>query len=207
MSRDEEVQQLRAENAAFAEALRDKEAELEQAKQTNEDLRACLKEALGAIGLHRDQAKTLQGQVECLQRQVKSLQSRVSKDSHNSHLPPSSDRFVRVLKSLRQKSGKKPGGQKGHPGHHLRQVQTPDQILTHQVQSCVHCQRDLHETEARIPKRRQVMDLPSKRLWVTEHRIEEKQCPACSHINRATFPSQVWAPAQYAWALRHWQPI
>ena len=50
------------------------------------------------------------------QQQVQALQERVDKDSHNSHLPPSSDRFVRQPKSLRQKSGKKAGGQRGHEG-------------------------------------------------------------------------------------------
>jgi Family of unknown function (DUF6444) len=47
---------------------------------------------------------------------VKTLEGQQAKDSHNSHLPPSSDRFVRPPKSLRQKSGKKPSGQKGHRG-------------------------------------------------------------------------------------------
>ena len=38
-----------------------------------------------------------------------------------------------------------------------------------------------------MPERRQVMDLPVKRLWVTEHRVEEKQCPVCFHLTRAPF--------------------
>ncbi len=41
------------------------------------------------------------------------------------------------------------------------------------------------------------MDLPTKRLWVTEHQVEEKQCPACLHLTRASFPTSVKAPAQY----------
>jgi hypothetical protein len=41
-----------------------------------------------------------------------------------------------------------------------------------------------------------VIDLPTKRLWVTEHRIEEKQCPKCFHLTRASFPASVKAPAQ-----------
>lgn len=48
-----------------------------------------------------------------------------------------------------------------------------------------------------MPEQRQVITLPAKRLWVTEHRVEEKQCPVCYHLTRALFPATVSAPAQY----------
>jgi transposase len=47
-----------------------------------------------------------------------------------------------------------------------------------------------------------VIDLPSKRLWVTEHRVEEKQCPRCFHLTRASFPACVKAPAQYGTSIQ-----
>lgn len=47
-----------------------------------------------------------------------------------------------------------------------------------------------------------MMDLPVKRLWITEHRIEEKQCPQCFHLTRASFPPSVSAPAQYGSAIK-----
>jgi transposase len=46
------------------------------------------------------------------------------------------------------------------------------------------------------------MDLPVKRLWVTEHRVEEKQCPVCYHLTRASFPAAVSAPAQYGTSIQ-----
>lgn len=46
------------------------------------------------------------------------------------------------------------------------------------------------------------MDLPIKRLWVTEHRVEEKPCPACFHLTRASFPASVSAPAQYGTGIQ-----
>src|SRR5258708_15460634 len=140
--------------------------------------------------------------IEYLQERVKALEGEKAKDSHNSNLPPSSDRFVRPPKSLRKKSGKKPGGQTGHRGHHLRQVETPDQVLIHPVECCEHCQYDLREQPAAMPERRQVMHLPVKLLWVTEHRVEEKQCPVCSHLTRAPFPAAVSAPAQYGTSIQ-----
>ena len=188
MTKDEELEQLRTEKTALCEALRRKDEELEQAHQANQDLREGLKQAIIAI--------------EYLQERVKALEGQQAKDSHNSSLPPSSDRFVRPPKSLRHKSGKKPGGQAGHRGQHLQQVQMPDEVLIHPVERCEHCQYDLREYPAALPERRQVMDLPVKRLWVTEHWVEEKQCPRCSHLTRAPFPTAVRAPAQYGTGIQ-----
>lgn len=157
--------------------------ELERLRQENQSLREGLKHALMAI--------------DFLQERVKELERKSAKDSHNSSLPPSSDHFVRTPKSLRQASGKKPGGQKGHRGHHLQQVELPDEVLTHVVDRCEVCQQDLRDEPAELPERRQVIDLPAMRLWVREHRVEEKPCPVCSHRTRAAFPSEVSAPAQY----------
>src|SRR5712692_10049192 len=68
-----------------------------------------------------------------MSERVKELEEHQSKDSHNSHLPPSSDRFSRQKKprSLRKRSGKKPGGQSGHQGHALELWETADEIVQH----------------------------------------------------------------------------
>jgi transposase len=183
MTKDEELEHLRQENQAL--------------QTTNQTLREGLLEAIHAIEHLHKQVTELEGVICTQQERIKTLEGQVAKDSHNSSLPPSSDRFVRVPKSLRQKSGKKPGGQPGHEGHALRQVEVPDEIVTHRVGCCAHCHQDLDSCEAQIADRRQVMDVPVKRLWVTEHQVEEKQCPACLYRTRASFPADVQAPAQY----------
>src|SRR5436309_3812952 len=165
MTKDEELEQLQTEKRVLCERLRREDEELEQSHQANQDLREGLKQAIMAIESQQERVKTLQGLIDFLQERVKTLEGQQDKDSQNSHLPPSSDRFVRAPKSLRQKSGKKPGGQPGHRGHHLRQVQSPDEVLIHPVICCQHCQHDLREHPAEVPERRQVMDLPTKRLW------------------------------------------
>src|SRR5437588_6645943 len=202
MAREEELEHLRQENTALRTAGHRKDDELEQLRQANEDLREGLKQALMAIGTQQERVKTLEGLIDSLQERIKTLERQRAKDSHNSSLPPSSDRFVRAPKSLRQKSGKKPGGQPGHRGHHLQQVANTDQILLHAVERCEHCQHDLRAQKASVPERRQVLDLPVKRLWVTEHRVEEKQCPVCSHLTRAPFPAPVSAPAPYGTSIQ-----
>jgi len=128
---------------------------------------------------------------------VKDLQERLAKDSHNSSLPPSSDRFARQPKSLRTKSEKKTGGQEGHQGTTLRLSDAPDEVIEHLVTVCSSCQHDLRKVEACVILRRQVVDMPSPRLIVQEHRAEQKQCPRCQHLTLASFPTGVAAPIQY----------
>lgn len=143
----------------------------------------------------------LKEQVIQLSAQVKQLESRLAKDSHNSHLPPSSDRFQRQPKSLRKKSGKKPGAQKGHEGNTLSLSPTPDQVVVHEVCTCSHCQADLSEEPVLQVERRQVLDVPPKRLLIWEHQAQSKYCPRCRSITRASFPQGVQAPVQYGPAL------
>jgi transposase len=139
----------------------------------------------------------LREQHSSLSEQVKALQGRLAKDSHNSHLPPSSDRFMRKPKSLRKKSEKKSGGQAGHPGASLPFSSSPEEIILQPVERCEACQHDLQAVTACGRERRQVVDLPSPRVWVREYQAEHKQCPHCHQITVAAFPPGVQAPIQY----------
>src|SRR6266480_1216024 len=149
----------------------------------------------------RQENSALREQVALLSERISVLEAKLAKDSHNSHLPPSSDRFQRQPKSLRKKSGKKPGGQAGHGGNTLKLSETPDQVIVHPVEHCQHCQRDLREVESLHVERRQVLDLPPKRVLVIEHQAQQKCCPACQQISLAAFPDDIRAPVQYGAAI------
>lgn len=202
MTQPEEWERLQAELRAWRELAHEKHHEVHQLQQEKQVLREALAEAIQAIERLQEHAKDLEGQIDVLLDRVKTLEGQQAKDSHNSSLPPSSDRFVRRPKSLKQKSGKKPGGQPGHPGHHLKPVEQPDTVVVHPVERCEHCQRDMRACPATIIERRQVIDLPTKRLWVTEHHVEEKQCLQCCHLTRASFPASVKAAVQYGTVIQ-----
>lgn len=134
-----------------------------------------------------------------LEQRVADLEAQLSKNSRNSSKPPSSDGFVKPnrTQSLRDKSGKKSGGQPGHEGHFLKAIDNPDHILNHQLIKCASCDHSLHTRKADDWVKRQVFELPVMSLEVTEHRAEVKVCPGCGLRNVAGFPSHVNKMTQY----------
>jgi hypothetical protein len=104
----------------------------------------------------RAQIAALHEQVHELLAEVQALKGQLAKDSHNSSKPPSSDGLACKTKSLRQKTGGKPGGQPGHPGHRVSLATTPDEIVLHRPARCGACQRALLDAAHRWIERRQV---------------------------------------------------
>ena len=128
---------------------------------------------------------------------IEELERRVAKDSHNSSLPPSRDHGTRKPMGQRAKSQRSSGGQQGHPGQTLMQVQQPDEVIVHRPANCSWCQCDLSGQAGQILERRQVHDLPELRMWVQEHRREEICCPSCQQRSEGSFPEGVQAPVHY----------
>lgn len=133
-----------------------------------------------------------------LRARIKELEERLNKDSHNSHQPPSSDRpGKRRPHTLRMRSGKKRGGQAGHPGVTRYLVDDPDTILPHEPQTCVGCGRCLEAVPALGWERRQVIEVPEPRPVVIEHQGVQKTCPICQTMTTGEFPAGVTQPVQY----------
>ena len=141
--------------------------------------------------------ETLVERINKLEEVVTQLQARVNKDSHNSSKPPSSDWHRPPPKSLREKSGKKSGGQPGHEGYSLRQAEQPHHTVTLPLNGSCACGRDLSKCKKGNPEKRQVFDLPAKiELEVTEYQAETGDC-RCGIHHTAAFPTGVEAPVQY----------
>jgi transposase len=138
------------------------------------------------------------GEVDWLRRRNTELEKLVSKDSHNSSRPPSTDPpWAKRTKSLRRSSGKRPGGQPGHAGRTLRLTQKPQRVVTHRPARCRHCSCSLAGARGMSVERRQVVELVPARLRVAEHRAEVVRCSSCGRRTKASFPAGVSATVQY----------
>ena len=144
--------------------------------------------------------ESLIDQIEQLTQRVEKLENERSLTSKNSSKPPSSDR-VRP-KSLRKKSGRKPGGQSGHEGHHLSTVSTPDAVLYHRATQCQHCRASLDGVAHEVAERRQVIQWPVVRAHVIEHQVQRCTCAGCGRPNRGSFPEGVSGRVSYGPRLR-----
>lgn len=119
------------------------------------------------------------------------------KNSRNSSIPPSNDQNrPKPNQSLRKKTGRKPGGQKGRKGNTLRMVETPDEVVELSPEFCNCCGCSLTQKTALDPKARQVIDIPIPKPVCIEYRSYAKVC-RCGHTTRADFPEQVNAPVKY----------
>lgn len=142
----------------------------------------------------------LRAENAALKARMAELERRLELNSSNSGKPPSSDGLKKParVRNLRERSGKKPGGQMGHKGETLRQVTDPDVVIDHYPPACSTCGVGLDLETSVGHSVRQVFDLPEPQpLVVTEHRAHDCQCTACGAKTRAPFPDGVNAPVQY----------
>jgi transposase len=156
-----------------------------------------ISEVIDVIKTLSNQIKEQNAQIESLTSRVKSLESQVNKNSNNSSKPPSTDGFKKKTKTLRTKSGKKPGGQEGHDGKTLELSENPDEIIVHGVDKCDICGESLQDVTPESYIIRQVVDTPDIKVKVTEHRAEVKKCPKCRRRNTGKFPDGITNTVQY----------
>ena len=88
-----------------------------------------------------DMEQTISGlkqTISDLQETIKDLQRQLNMDSHNSSKPPSSDGYKKANKnrSLREKTGRKTGGQKSHKGVNIKLPHESDEVKAHIPEKC-----------------------------------------------------------------------
>src|SRR5262249_17340634 len=130
--------------------------------------------------LQNEQIVALKGELAAANARVAELERRLGLNSSNSGKPPSSDGLKKPSRtpSLRERSGKKTGGQKGHPGETLRRVENPDVIVDHYPEGCANCALKMTPEMDTGYQSRQVFDVPEPKVVVTEHRATA----ACARI-------------------------
>src|SRR4051794_19420744 len=129
---------------------------------------------------------------------IAELERRLAASSRNSSKPPASDGLDKPApKSLRGRSGRKPGGQPGHQGRTLRQVERPDEVVIHEPGTCYGCGTRFNPSDRSTGMiRRQVFDIPKITVRVVEHRLVSRRC-CCGAVTTAAGPAGVGAPVQY----------
>lgn len=139
--------------------------------------------------------KWAEDKMAALELENAELKTRLNSNSNNSSKPPSSDGYQK--RPAFPKTGKgKQGGQTGHKGGTLNQVNNPDNTITCNPVSCS-CGHTFTSAETTLAEKRQVFDLPEPHLEVTEYRIYKAVCPVCGLAHRGTAPEGVNAPVQY----------
>lgn len=143
---------------------------------------------------------SLKLEVAILQAENAELKARLNQNSSNSSKPPSSDYFNRKPAFSKTSAGKK-GGQSGHKGDTLKQIENPDKIVECRPNKC-ECGHTFNSAELFVAERRQVFDLPQPKLEVTEYQIFSGTCPICGKIHKGISPSNVNSPVQYGNGVR-----
>ncbi len=167
---------LRAANTRLRELLAERDARI--AEQAAENV--VLREALGE-----------------LQSQVADLAAQVKANSRNSSRPPSSDGPAKPApKSLRGRSGRKPGRPKGQPGATMELSEQPDKTVKHRPERCSCCGKSLKKAPVTAVERRQVIDIPPVKAVTTEHQMLTVKC-GCGCETKAPAPDGASAPVQY----------
>jgi transposase len=146
----------------------------------------------------RETVLELRSVVDVLRAEVAELKRQLGQHSRNSSRPPSSDSpFSRPApKSLRRESGRKPGGQPGHPGSTLALVDNPNERKRHEPGPCTGCGASLADAPEVGMERRQVFDLPPMTVRVIEHQLIARRC-GCGRTSCGAAPAGVAAPVQY----------
>jgi transposase len=126
------------------------------------------------------QVAALQEQMAILQAEVEGLREQINKNSCNSSKPPSSDLPATRKYPKREKSGRKRGGQKGHPGKG-RKLKAPEQVTRVVVSKPTSCRQcgTLLLGEDPSPRRHQVSELPRVAPEITEYQQHTLTCLAC----------------------------
>ena len=142
--------------------------------------------------------RDLEALVRHLEALVHELQGRLNQNSSNSSIPPSANPLSAPKPVLKNPTGRKPGGQRGHPGHHrhripLERVKT---IAPYVPTICARCEAPLpvepgpNDPE---PTWHQVAELPELAADITEHQGHARTCPCCGQLNRGEIPPEIRA--------------
>ncbi len=124
------------------------------------------------INAQQQEIELLRGQLTSLATELANLRERIGRSSRNSSKPPSSDGLGFKPPERRKGSGRKRGGQQGHPGSgpELLPIERVDEVVDHHPDACRRCGQLLDGVDP-DPLRHQVIEIPPITPLVIEHRL------------------------------------
>ncbi|MCZ6802572.1 MAG: DUF6444 domain-containing protein [Proteobacteria bacterium] len=149
------------------------------------DIDATLSEVERLLKEDKQLSPALKSLISVLVMLVKLLSNRVALNSRNSSKPPSSD--LNRKKQERIKSRKKSGGQLGHVGSTLKQIEAPDGIETLKIDRRTLPKGDYRDAGV---EKRQIVDIDISR-WVVEYQAEVLVNKTTGKYYTASFPDGV----------------
>jgi transposase len=180
-------------------ALRARVAELEERLAARD---ARLEVAAAELAARDAQLEAAQARLAELAEQIDELRRRLGQDSSTSSRPRSSDSPYTKKprdRSLRGRSGRRPGKQPGAQSSTLKQSPHPDDTVLCGPAACGCCGQDLTgEPVLGTAQKRQVFEAsPPPPPAVTEYQVAAKQCPECGEISVGLAPAGVTGRVQY----------
>jgi len=150
--------------------------------------------------LERENAE-LKETIKKLLARIEELERRVALNSNNSSKPPSSDGLRKQTKhrSLREPGNKKFGGQIGHEGDTLKQIENPDVVKEYAIATCTACGDSLEGASVEEVIEKQEVDVVIKKQIIA-HKASVRVCK-CGTKNSA-MPKHLKAPMQYSAKVR-----
>src|SRR2546426_5679660 len=136
----------------------------------------------------------LERELHELRAELAELRRQINRHSGNSSLPPSANPPWAPGRGGKTPTGRKPGGQRGHEGHHrsLLPVEEVDEVVKHRPVRCRGCGAELgQETEGAIIDRHQISELPKRAVKVMEHQALACTCGHCGLVSKGTIPEEL----------------
>jgi transposase len=133
-----------------------------------------------------------------LGKRIRELEAQLGRNATNSSLPPSANPLGAPKPSTKKSTGRRTGGQPGHPAHLRRRL--PSERIEHTrdfiPRHCQRCHKALPANAASDdpePTWHQVAELPKLAAEITEYRGHYRTCPCCGLLNHAAIPADLKA--------------
>jgi transposase len=137
-----------------------------------------------------------EARIAALEEELRRLKALVQRNASNSSVPPSANPPGAAPPVTKPKTGRRPGGQPGHPPHlkRLLPLERVQRVVPFVPKRCKKCatalpaQAGANDPE---PTRHQVADLPPVRAEVIEYQGHARTCPCCGEVTRASIPEDI----------------